>query len=314
MYVLRVCIPIISLFWAHFVSSAAAAPSDANLSKPPPRSTTPANLTNLLTSIPSEFNIERHFWLSIPYLPEACFVNIIAALRDAAQGDFAGRMPITNYHTTRFLQPLIKIGSPDLVNIRRKYQVWGLFLTAFYLHSLDDFHLAIFSLRWKGEEVGLVGVGGPRVAGGVTNFPLMTRSSNNGFGISYAYFGTHVIRKGAVFMTIISALMEAAPPPLETRIQSTWINYMKNEPCAFVLIPSEAARTAPGPFFTYEDLMDVLTTATDYFAQDDVYRQMEMNISIAGVVVAQAAFLHKSNPGFLELAMGNGTQHDMEIK
>ncbi|KAL8855380.1 MAG: hypothetical protein Q9178_007977 [Gyalolechia marmorata] len=311
MYVLGFCLTVTYLARAHFVS---CAPSDTNLSRAQPRSTNPANLTHLLTSIPSDFNIERHFELPNPYLPEACFVNIIAALRDAASGDFAGRMPIANYRTTRFLQPLIKIDSPNHADIQRKYLVWGLFLTAYHLRVHHEFHLSFFSLRWKGEEVGIVGVGGLRFAGGVTNsLHTKTPSSNNDFQISRAYFGTKVIRKGSVFMTIASALMEAAPSPLHTRIQSTWINFMQNEQCAFVITPSEVARTAAGPFFRNEDLIDVLTKATDYFAQDNVYRQMEMNVSVAGVVIAQAVFLHRSNPAFLELAGVNGTEHESEV-
>ncbi|KAI4167621.1 MAG: hypothetical protein LQ343_007068 [Gyalolechia ehrenbergii] len=311
MYVLRVCLTITYLVRAHFVS---CAPSDTNLSKPQPRSTNQANLTHLLTSIPSDFNIERHFELPIPYLSEACFVNIIAVLRDAASGDFAGSMPIANYRSTRFLQPLIKINSPNMADIQRKYLVWGLFLTAYHLHIYNEFHLSFFSLRWKGDEVGIVGVGGPIFGAGVTNsLHTTTPSPTNDFQISHAYFGTQVIRKGAVFMTIASALMEAAPPPLYTRIQSTWINYMQNEPCAFFVTPSEVARTAAGPFFTNEDLIDVLTKATDYFAQDEVYRQMEMNVSVAGAVIAQAVFLHRSNPAFLELAGINGTEHELDV-
>ncbi|KAL9000928.1 MAG: hypothetical protein Q9188_005567 [Gyalolechia gomerana] len=296
---------------AHFVS---CAPSDTNLSGPQPRSTNPANLTHLLTLLPSDFNIERQFELPIPYLPEACFVNIITALGDAASGDFAGSMPIANYRTTRFLQPLIKINSPNLADIQRKYLVWGLFLTAYHLRMYNEFHLSFFSLRWKGEEVGIVSVGSPMFRGGVTNsLHTTTPSPTNDFQISHAYFGTQVIRKGAVFMTIARALMEAAPPPLNTRIQSTWINYMRNEQCAFFVTPSEVARTAAGPFFTNEDLIYVLTKATDYFAQDDVYRQMEMNISVAGVVIAQAVVLPRSNPAFLELAGINGTEHEWDV-
>ena len=316
MYVFTFCLIVTYLARAHFVSYA---PSDTNLSRPQPRSTNPANRTHLLTSIPSDFSIERHFELPKPYLPEACFVNIIAALRDAASGDFAGSMPIANYRTTRFLQPLINIGSPNSADIQRRYLVWGLFLTAYQLRAHNGFHLSFFSLRWKSEEVGIVGVGGFRFAGhrfaGVVANSLHTKtpSSNNDFRISRAYFGTQVIRKGSVFMTIVSALMEAAPPPLHTRIQSTWINYMQNEQCAFVITPSEVARTAAGPFFRNEDLIDVLTKATDYFAQDDVYRQMEMNVSVAGVVIAQAVFLHRSNPAFLELAGIDGTVESEEV-
>ncbi len=311
MHLLRIHIlSIICFVEAYFVSCAPATPSDADLSRRPPKSTTPTKLTHLLTSIPTEFNIERQFELAIPYLPEACFVNIIAALRDAASGDFAGSMPIANYRTTRFLQPLVKISSPNMADIERKYLVWGLFLTAYYIRLDTGFHLSLFSLRWKGEEVGVVGIGGHRAAGGVNTSSLTTRPSpsNNDFRISRAYFGTQVIRKAAVFMTIASALMEAAPPPLHTRMQSTWINYMQNEQCAFVIIPSETARSAAGPFFTNEDLIDVLTKSTDYFAGDDVYRQMEMNVSIAGVVVAQAVFLHRSNPVFAEMVGGNGME------
>ncbi|KAL8898393.1 MAG: hypothetical protein Q9207_006727 [Kuettlingeria erythrocarpa] len=313
MYLLRSFIlPIICFGWAHFVSSAPITPSDADLSILPPRLTTP---THLLKSIPGDFNIERQFELPIPYLPEACFVNIIAALRDAASGDFAGSMPVANYRTTRFLQPLVKISSPNQADIERKYLVWGLFLTAYYIRLDGGFHFSLFSLRSGGEEVGIVGIGGPRVAGGVYNSSLTTRppSSNNDFTISRAYFGTQVIRKAAVFMTIASALMEAAPPPLHTRMQSTWINYMQNEQCAFVITPSQMARSAAGPFFTNEDLIDVLTKATDYFAQDDVYRQMEMNVSVSGVVVAQAVFLHRSKPGFAEMVGVEGLEQEGEI-
>ncbi|KAI4188732.1 MAG: hypothetical protein LQ346_005254 [Caloplaca aetnensis] len=304
-------LPIICFVGAHIVSCAPATPSDADLSILPPRFTT---LAHLLNSIPSDFNIERQFELAVPYLPEACFVNIIAALGDAASGDFAGSMPIANYRTTRFLQPLVKITSPDLADIQRKYIVWGLFLTAYYIRVHNEFHLSLFSLRWKGEEVGVVGLGGPRFAGGVNNSSLTTRPSSNGdLEISRAYFGTQVIRKAAVFMTIASALMEAAPPPLDTRMRSIWINYMQNEQCAFVITPSQMARRAVGPIFTNEDLIDVLTKATDYFAQDDVYRQMEMNVSVAGVVLAQAAFLHRSNPAFAELIGVNGKGHEVEV-
>ncbi|KAL9029459.1 MAG: hypothetical protein Q9196_002302 [Gyalolechia fulgens] len=311
MYFLRVCLTVLYLVRARFVS---CAPSDTNLSRPQPRSIYPANLTHLLTSIPSDFSIERGVEFPIPYLPEACFVNIIAALRDAASGDFTGSIPLASYRTTRFLRPLIKINSPNSADIQRKYLVWGLFLTAYYLRVHNVFHLSLFSLLWKGEKVGMVGVGGPILTGGVTNPLYLTRpSSNDEFHISYAYFGTKVIPKGAVFMTIASALMETAPRAADTPILSTWIDYIQDEQCAFVVTPSEVARTAAGPFFTNEDLIDVLTKATDYFAQGNVYRQMELNVSVGGVVTAQAVFLHRSNPAFLELAGINVTGHELDV-
>ncbi|KAL8655770.1 MAG: hypothetical protein Q9226_002914 [Calogaya cf. arnoldii] len=270
------------------------------------------NLTNLLTSIPSDFSVELQFELPVPYLEEACFVNLIAGLHAAANGDFTGNMPIGTYRTTRFASPLLKINTPSQVDIPRKYVAWGLFLTASFFHAHEEFHLAFFGLRWQGEAVGGIGIGGPLSIGKITS-SLTTSPSNYNFKISHAYFGAQVIRKGSVFITIASAFLEAAPPPLGTRIQTTWINYVNNEPCAFILTPSEAARTTAGPFFMNKDLIDVLAKATDYFAGENVYRQMELNISVAGVMVAQAAFVHRSNPAFLKLAPDYGNGYEGKV-
>ncbi|KAL8881790.1 MAG: hypothetical protein Q9198_001074 [Flavoplaca austrocitrina] len=200
-----VCLTVTSLVRPHFVSGA---PSDT---RPQPRSINPANL-NTVASTPSDLNIE----VPIPYLPEACFVNIIAALRHAASGDFAG--------------------------------------------------------------------------------------------------SNQVIREGAALVAIASALVEATPPPFRTWIYITWIGYMQNnEQCASVVTLLRWRQRQPRPCSTNEDLIDVLTKATDHFAQDDVYRQMEMNFSGAEVVFAQAVSLHESNRAFLELFGISGTEYELDI-
>ncbi|KAL8850161.1 MAG: hypothetical protein Q9221_004847 [Calogaya cf. arnoldii] len=210
-------------------------------------------------------SVELQFELPVAYLERACFVNLIAGLHAAANGDFTGDMAIATYRTTRFADPVIRINTPGQVDIPRKYIAWGLFLTAFFLHAHEEFNLALFGLRWQGQVVGSIGIGGP-MSNGKTMSLLTTPPSNYNLKVSHHYFGAQDIPKGSVFMTIASALLEAAPPPLETRVQVTWINYMKDEPCAFVLTPSAAARTAAGPFFMNKHLIDVLAEAKDYFA------------------------------------------------
>ncbi|KAL8941805.1 MAG: hypothetical protein Q9216_002043 [Gyalolechia sp. 2 TL-2023] len=190
-------------------------------------------------------------------MTEDCFVNIIGALWDSASCDFAGSKPIANYRTTCFLQPLIKINVPNLAHIQRKYLVSGVFLTAYHLLVHNNFHNLVLQPalerrksehRWRPR---------PRVYRRCHQF--LTLSPGSDFQISHAHLATRVIRKGAVFMIIASPLIEAVPLSLRTRIQSTWIDYMRVEQCTPVIASSKVATAAAGLFFINEDLIHVLT-------------------------------------------------------
>lgn len=258
------------------------------------------NLTTPVASIPSDFETHPQFRFPFGFPPEACYVNMIAALREAALADFDQEMRVANYRTTKFPQPIITIRSPAMEPIPRKFVVWGLLLTAFYMRLHRAFQLSFFSLHWKGEEAGGIGIGSPPRATGTMISDLSTVPSNRDIAVDYEFFGAQTLGKDAVFMTIISALSEAAPPPADTRIQETWINFLHTENCLFTVVPTEAARTTM--MFTYQDLIQTLSKAADFFSDSNRYQQLSMHITFAGTKIAQAAFVHKPSSGVLDLS------------
>ncbi|KAL8832015.1 MAG: hypothetical protein Q9170_005048 [Blastenia crenularia] len=254
-----------------------------------------------LSTIPLEFNVERDIFLSIDYTPESCFVNIIAALHQAALGDFRGKMIIANYRTTRFHQPLIAINVPDSSNrIARKYVIWGLFLSAQYLHISEGFSQSFFTLRYKEEEVGGIGIGTGLTAtnrGTTTttvNDPAVLQTRN--INVDFEFYDTTDLGKDAIFMTIIGALVNAAPPISNNPIQQTWASFQNDQPVVFVAVPVPAARSLP-PFLTYEDVILVLARAAEYFVAKGKYCPLKMDIHVSGFKVAEAAFALKSQVG-----------------
>ncbi|KAL8650022.1 MAG: hypothetical protein Q9210_004072 [Variospora velana] len=292
--------------WAQIISGRPTTTSKADLFQ---------NLFNILdltnaslsvTTIPSDFHIERAFHAEIPFLPEACLFNIIAGLRDTVLGDFDTNMPASAFRSTRFVSPIIKLHSPATTEIPRKYVVWGLFLTSYYLHRFNAYQLSFFSLWFNEHEVGGIGVGGRGLPSGVATTPS---PAANTLEIGYAYFGPHTLGKGAVFMTVISALMEAAPPSAETRITQTWINFLHGENCIFVVVPSSNAKAA----FTYFHLVELLGSAADFYEQNDRFGQLEMNVSVDGVRIAQAAFSWREVVGEVGLGLNETVAEGIDI-
>ncbi|KAL8847518.1 MAG: hypothetical protein Q9221_007446 [Calogaya cf. arnoldii] len=256
------------------------------------------NLTGLVGSIPSDFRVIPDLKLPILFPAEACFTNIIAALQDVALGEFTSKMQIHSYRTIHFPYPLIKMNSPGLVAVKRQYMGWGLFLVAFYLHSNNVCNMGFFSLEWKGEEVAGIGIAGTRPGDG--SIVLRSPSSNMDVKVEFAFYGPPVENgKGSVFITIISSMLEAAPQAIEARIYQTVINYLRNEPIAFIVTPTQVARSDQGPYFTNEVLLEILARSAEYYAISRIYRQLELNISVEGVMVAQGAFALRKSLGSL---------------
>lgn len=301
MYIRKCCLSLVISPWVSTIFCSPAAPGDKIHSKPLSNFTDSANITASVASIPSDFSIEPRSHLPMGFSQEACFINLIATLRAAALGDFTKKMPTAAFRTARYPQPVIQIGSPDLRDVPRSYVAWGLFLIAFYINSHNAFHFSYFSLRWKGEEVGGIGVGGRTFAGDIVTTSLAAPSNLN-ILIDFEFFGSQDLGKGAVFMTIISALMEAAPPAIDTPLQGPWIHYLANEPCYFVVTPSAAARATSSLSFENQDLIDLLLKAAEYYVRNNAYRQLSMNISFDGVLVAQAAFIYRPTLGALNFA------------
>ncbi|KAI4180885.1 MAG: hypothetical protein L6R41_006961 [Letrouitia leprolyta] len=271
-----------------------------------------ANLPSPFTLIPSDFQIRKYYDLPFRFPPEACYINMIAPLVDAAHGDFNSDIPATNYRSTQFRQPVISIMSHDDKPIPRKFVVWGIFLISYYLRTHDAFQTSLYILSWQGKDVGAIGTGNGKSEGSV--FPLglpntataaattvtTTNPSNENIDIEYAYFGTRDLGKNAVFMTIISALQELAPQPKFAVIEKTWINFLKSEDCLFTVVP---IGTGAG-VFTYSDLILTLSKTAAFFAAQGRYQQLAMNISAGGVQLAQAALVYRLGSG----EVGSGGQ------
>ena len=254
-----------------------------------------ANITNLLGAIPHEFQVVPDMELPIRFPAEACFVNIIAAIGSIALYDFTGKMAPASYRTTRFSRPLIRMNSPGRVDVERRFMVWGLFLVAYYINRYDAFNISFFSLQWRGQEVAGVGIAGsPRVSG--QRLALENPASNDEIKIDFAFFGGPLdLGKGSVFMTIITSILEAAPQDTNSIIHQTVINYLNGESAILILTPTAIARSARGPHFTNEVLIDILARTAEFYAANNVYRQLELNISVSGVMVVQGAFVEKRN-------------------
>ncbi|KAL8707413.1 MAG: hypothetical protein Q9220_007558 [cf. Caloplaca sp. 1 TL-2023] len=255
------------------------------------------NFTDRLASIPPDFNIELQIQQKSPVPPEACFTNIVAALLDVALGDFRANMEVATYRTTRFPTPIIKLGAPKHQEyVARRYIVWGLYLSALYLHLHNAFHLVFFSLQYKGVEVAGICIGAPALAGERNETAALTPAENVNIVLDFAYFGgTLELGRDSVFMIMIASLMEAAPSAESDLIYETIINYLHDEPAAFIATPTRAARSGKGQVFTNRMLLEALARSAEFYNSHGKWRQVEVNITAGGVMVAQAAFVQRSN-------------------
>ncbi|KAL8865073.1 MAG: hypothetical protein Q9174_007084 [Haloplaca sp. 1 TL-2023] len=207
-------------------------------------------------------------------------------------------MAPSSYRTTRFPWPLIRMNLPGLVHLERRFMVWGLFLVAYYLHRNDAFNAGFFSLQWKGQEVGGLAIAGNARAPGqrLTVEPSPAPVSNLEFKVDFAFFGGPLdLGKGSVYITIITSILEAAPQEAKSAIYQTIINYLNDETTIFVVTPTAVARGMTGPHFTNEVLIDILARTAEFYTENDVYRQVELNVSVSGIMVAQGAFVQKGN-------------------
>ena len=260
------------------------------------------NTTTTLGAIPPNFTIKKQFDRTYTYPPEACYINILVAMHDIAMGDWTKKMPIASYRTTKYLQPLIQVQSPRQVELWRAYMAWGLFLVAFYMDVNNFYKLSFFTLMWDDRVIGGIGVGdSPSFETPTAMVVDQDQLSDRFLSVSYEFFGNQRFQKGAVFATLAGALLQAAPAKSSTWLRTTWISFLKGQSCAFVIIPTPVSRMLGPSYFEIRDLLDVLVKAAEYFAEHGTYRQLSMNISVDGKMVAQAAVWHKASAEFQNL-------------
>ena len=286
---------LVLLASTRYCSCNPANPRDGIAIKPLVYSSSLANLTSLVGAIPPEFQAVPDLEVPVRFPAEACFVNLVAAMGAIALDDFTGKMGLTSYRTTRFPQPVIRMNSPGLVDVERRFMVWGLFLVAYYVNRYNACNVGFFSLQWKGKEIAGIGIAGtPRTAG--QRFAMEGPSSNEEIKVDFAFLGPPLdLGKGSVFMTILASVLEAAPQDRNTNIYQTVINYVNDEPTIFIVTPTAVARSARGPYFTNELLIDTMARTAEFYAATNTYRQLGLNISVDGIMVAQGVLGARRN-------------------
>ncbi|KAL8815278.1 MAG: hypothetical protein Q9223_005565 [Gallowayella weberi] len=199
-----------------------------------------------------------------------------------------------NYRTNRFPEPIIKIAIHGTPDAPRKYIIWGLFLVAFYLRSHKEFMLAYFAIQYQDDEIAGVGLGAQELrTESITtpSWPAGSLTAGRQLGVEFEYFGSKNFGPEAVYLTIIDALTKSAPSDFKTRITETWISFLNNEACIFIVVPTPAARTSSSSStFMYEDLTAILAKSSDFFADHKRYSPLSINITVDGVEVAKATF------------------------
>ncbi|KAL9601641.1 MAG: hypothetical protein Q9219_002361 [cf. Caloplaca sp. 3 TL-2023] len=276
----------------------------------------PPDTFTTIKGIPREFTIKKLSDRSPNFQPEACYINMLVALHDVARGDWTSKMAIASYRTTTFMEPLIEVHSPRQVDLFRAYIAWGLFLTTFYMNANNLYKLSSFSMMWEDKVIGGISIGGPAPTSGilpltVDQTPTTTAPaavSERFLRVTSAFFGTHVFSKGNVYTTLATALLQAAPAPDTTRLKTTWISFLVDLDCAVVAIPAPAARGSEKSYFEVRDLLDVLVKSAEYFAMQDTYRQLSMNISVDRIMVAQVAIWHKGGAEFRSFMDGRNNE------
>lgn len=279
----------------------------------------PASVANLsVIPIPEEFQIVPRITQPIKFRREACYLNTIHALKDIALGDFEGQMPPSSFSTKKFPQLIIQLNPTFLTTIQRKYVVWALFLAIQHMNEQDAFQPTVFSLKLGHEGLGRIEYGTPRPESrlleqsanhtGISGQPTMdvdgiqgrpastvsTEVSNRLLSIHYRYFGKPppYIGKNGVFMTVVGALTQAAIPAADADVRYMVLSRVAGEHCTLSATPT---RTTP-PFLRFEDFIQSLANAADFYLANRIYTQLDMQLRIDGTTVASVILSYNREP------------------
>ncbi|KAL8798437.1 MAG: hypothetical protein Q9182_006665 [Xanthomendoza sp. 2 TL-2023] len=240
------------------------------------------------------------------------------ALKELAVGDFEEAMSVRNFVTRRFPQLSIQLYATETV-IQRKYVVWGLVLAIHNMVVHQTFQHSFALLYWKGEDIGAISFGPTPITStvldtqahvGVTVPPKLVGPPSseaahrlqpkgddtaaipvaaNRVTVDFAYIGSNIGLE-TIFMTIISALSEAATRSAASRLDGPWSSQFEGWPCHFVTKPVSPTRRTP-PVYEWRWLIQVLGQATEYMVGRSDYRNLQMDIKVDGVRVGMASLI-----------------------
>ncbi|KAL8758000.1 MAG: hypothetical protein Q9184_004057 [Pyrenodesmia sp. 2 TL-2023] len=283
-----------------------------------------------MVSLPEDFQVEPQITQTIRYPQEACYLNTIHALEEIALELFNGLMPRFSFSSQQYPGLIITVLPPDYSDmIERRFVVWGLYLAILYMNMHNAFQPTIFQLKWNNQIVGRIEYGslrsysrlymrqqingetnGTSVKPGIRTYEKakdptaehslqVSTNHDNHLLIHFRYFGKPPpkIAKGDIFLTILGALTQAAVADASADALRTFTSAVSvsGAHCTFILA-RVSSRNAPT--LRMKDLIHSLAAAADFYIANRVYTQLDMRLSVDGVVMASAAFWYNrdANP------------------
>ncbi|KAL8864962.1 MAG: hypothetical protein Q9174_007145, partial [Haloplaca sp. 1 TL-2023] len=309
------CLPVLFLAWAANVS-ASPVPAEDSLWHLPALGSTyhTSDISSLLNEsrIPEEFNIEATVFRGRDD-PDAFFYVTIMALAQMASLDFSSPTPGQEFRNDRYPRlPIDLAVNPSHTREGRmptRYVIWGLTLAISYMTKFG-FGTSRYSLKWEDRTIGSLGFGIPRRIRdadalsrdlAITNTTTMLEStaaanfpddSTPELDIDFRYAPGSTVQLGkiSVWYAIIGTLGDVAPKPISARINS---NYGFSWDDAQAQFRSRPMRRLNPPYYRWGHVIGSLARATEYLAEHDDYRPLNMNVKVDDVSVAVSQILEK---------------------
>ncbi|KAL8785948.1 MAG: hypothetical protein Q9213_003097 [Squamulea squamosa] len=253
-------------------------------------------------NIPQEFQIFPKFASPGPS-QEAFFYNIIIALKELALGDYNEEIPVQSFASMRFPEPLIQFYGMG-AGIQRKFLIWGLVISIYNMVHTSDFRTSLVVLYYMHEEVGGITFGRPATVNGLLqrhatkggtklirlpsndNHTATTPLTANRVTIDVTPFGS-IIQTPTLFMTIISALSEAAPHPATAPLDRPFTSSFQSFPCHLATRPVQPPRRAP-PVYEWRHLVHALGQVTEFVVGRVLAMEMTISIKVDRTTVGLA--------------------------
>ncbi|KAL8844349.1 MAG: hypothetical protein Q9176_001259 [Flavoplaca citrina] len=229
-------------------------------------------------------------------------------------------MPIQATSTRRYPVPVIQFYGEGAGSVLlRRYLIWGLVMSICNMLFTSIFRTSLVVLYYRDAEVGGI-LFGPQETGNSSLrhhttkgvIPILpqslapsraahnqSKSSNNSSALTAPLTANRItvvispfgspISANDIYMTIISALSEAAVPPSTDPIQEPFTSQFGTFPCYLVTRPVMPPRRTP-PIYEWRHLIQALPQAMEFMIGRGVFRESSMEIKVDGVTVGLATF------------------------
>lgn len=271
----------------------------------------PTENTTLGQVIPTGFTVVPGILIASDLPKSSCLLQTLVGLGQMALEDFNGRQAATS-----FGHPLIGIeldGRKPGASLDRRFAIWGLYGVMAYMLRENDFHARLFTLRWQAAIVGRVRFTAriaPHLSGGNsminengTSAPEtnVLRLSNATTASQYTTLGTKFIdgnlvyiinplgqriAESDIYMTIASALVQAAPIAAADMIQTFDVDTRAFNSHLLIRDSNDPPRSAY-PFLRQQIMIKVLIQIPALMlVEENHWSEADISIKIDNIMVA----------------------------